>query len=113
MPTYDYDCAQCGSFDALRSVAMRNQNAACPSCGGVAPRILASAPALALMEGGTRLALATNERARHEPKSSGSYARLKHPAGCGCCSTGKRGATVTAPNGNKAFPSKRPWMISH
>ena len=79
----------------------------------VAPRILASAPALSLMEGGTRLAMATNERARHEPKSSGSYARLKHPAGCGCCSTGKRGATVTAPNGNKAFPSKRPWMISH
>ncbi|MBA4329196.1 MAG: FmdB family transcriptional regulator [Polaromonas sp.] len=113
MPTYDYDCAQCGSFDALRSVAMRNQDAACPSCGGVAPRILASAPALALMEGGTRLAMATNERARHEPKSSGSYARLKHPAGCGCCASGKRGATVTAPNGNKAFPSKRPWMISH
>lgn len=113
MPTYDYDCAQCGSFDARRSVAMRNQDAACPSCGGVAPRILASAPALALMEGGTRLAMATNERARHEPKSSGSYARLKHPAGCGCCSTGKRGATVTAPNGNKAFPGKRPWMISH
>lgn len=113
MPTYDYNCAQCGSFDALRSVSMRNQDAACPSCGGVAPRIIASAPALALMEGGTRLAMATNERARHEPKSSGSYARLKHPAGCGCCSTGKRGATVTAPNGNKAFPSKRPWMISH
>jgi len=113
MPTYDYDCAQCGSFDALRSVSMRNQDAACPSCGGVAPRILASAPALALMEGGTRRAMDTNERARHEPKSSGSYARLKHPAGCGCCATGKRGATVTAPNGNKAFPSKRPWMISH
>ena len=113
MPTYDYDCAQCGSFDALRSVSMRNQDAACPSCGGVAPRVIASAPALALMEGGTRLAMATNERARHEPKSSGSYARLKHPAGCGCCASGKRGATVTAPNGNKAFPSKRPWMISH
>ena len=23
------------------------------------------------------------------------------------------GFTVTAPNGAKAFPSKRPWMISH
>ena len=113
MPTYDYACGQCGSFDALRSVSMRNQAAACPTCGGVAPRIIASARALALMEGGTRRAMDTNERARHEPKSSGSYARLKHPAGCGCCSTGKRGATVTAPNGNKAFPSKRPWMISH
>jgi hypothetical protein len=34
-------------------------------------------------------------------------------AGCGCCSTGKRGATVTGASGNKAFPAKRPWMISH
>jgi hypothetical protein len=66
------------------------------------------------MEGSTRSAMDVNERARHEPKRSGDYARLKHPAGCGCCSTSsKRGATVTAANGNKAFPSKRPWMISH
>lgn len=113
MPTYDYACPRCGGFDALRPVAARNQAAACPVCGGVSPRVLASAPGLALMEGSTRRALETNERARHEPKSSGDYARLRHPAGCGCCSTGKRGATVTASNGNKAFPSKRPWMISH
>jgi hypothetical protein len=39
---------------------------------------------------------------------------MRHPAGCGCgSSSGKRGATYTAPNGAKAFPSKRPWMISH
>ena len=113
MPTYDYDCSQCGSFDALRSVAMRDQAAACPSCGGIAPRIWASAPALALMASSTRLAIATNEKAQHEPKSSGSYARFKHPPGCGCCVTGKRGATMQAPNGNKSFPTKRPWMISH
>ncbi|MEO5738388.1 MAG: zinc ribbon domain-containing protein, partial [Variovorax sp.] len=60
-----------------------------------------------------RGALATNERARHEPKTSRDYARLKHPAGCGCCSTARGGPTLTAPNGNRAFPSKRPWMISH
>ena len=65
------------------------------------------------MEGETRRAMDLNERARHEPKRSGDYARLKHPCGCGCCSNGRRGATVTAANGNKAFPSKRPWMISH
>ena len=113
MPTYDYSCTRCGSFEALRSVSMRNQAAACPSCGGVAPRLVVSAPALALMEEGTRRAIEVNDRARHEPKNSGNYARLKHPAGCGCCNSGKRGATVTAPNGSKAFPSKRPWMISH
>jgi putative FmdB family regulatory protein len=113
MPTYDYACPQCGPFDSLRSVAMRNQAAACPACSSISPRVLGSSPALALMQDSTRRAVATNERARHEPKSSSDYARLKHPAGCGCCSTGKRGATVQAPNGNKAFPSKRPWMISH
>jgi hypothetical protein len=61
-----------------------------------------------------------NEAARHAPMSSkgyqeGAYGRLRHPSGCGCCSTSKgiRSATVTAANGAKAFPSKRPWMISH
>jgi hypothetical protein len=37
----------------------------------------------------------------------------RHPAGCGCCSSSRKTTTVTAPNGAKAFPSKRPWMISH
>lgn len=113
MPTYDYACHECGGFDAYRTVAARNEAAACPDCGAASPRVFATAPRLALMEGSTRRAIEVNERARHEPKSSGNYARLKHPAGCGCCSTSIRGATVTAPNGNKAFPSKRPWMISH
>lgn len=114
MPTYDYACADCGGFDAFRALAMRNEAAACPDCGAPSPRVFATAPRLGLMEGTTRRAMETNERARHEPKRSGDYARLKHPAGCGCCSTGaSRKATVTAPNGAKAFPSKRPWMISH
>lgn len=114
MPTYDYACSQCGGFDAFRKVAARNEAAACPDCGAASPRVFVSAPRLALMEGSTRRALETNERARHAPKRSGDYGRLKHPAGCGCCSTSsKRGATVKAPNGNKTFPSKRPWMISH
>ena len=113
MPTYDYTCGDCGGFDALRSLTERNQPATCPECGVASPRVFATAPRLALMDGGIRNAMATNERARHEPKSSSDYARLKHPAGCGCCSTAQRGATFKAPNGNKAFPSKRPWMISH
>jgi hypothetical protein len=46
--------------------------------------------------------------------AEGSYARMRHPSGCGCCSgTSKRGSTVTAPSGAKTFPTKRPWMISH
>ena len=113
MPTYDYACSGCGGFDAIRSLSQRNEPAACPACGNAATRVFVAAPQLALMEADTRSAMSTNERARHEPKSSRDYVRLKHPAGCGCCATGKRGATVTGANGNKAFPSKRPWMISH
>lgn len=113
MPTYDYACGGCGGFDAFRSMSQRDEPAACPGCGAPSPRVFASAPRLALLDGGTRSAMDTNERARHEPKSSQDYARLRHPSGCGCCTPGKRGATVTGANGNKAFPSKRPWMISH
>ena len=113
MPTYDYACPDCGGFDAIRSVSRRDEPAECPDCGAPSPRVLSAAPRLALMAGHTRSAIAVNERARHEPKSSRDYQRLKHPAGCGCCSGGRSKATVTAPNGAKAFPSKRPWMISH
>jgi putative FmdB family regulatory protein len=113
VPTYDYRCAHCGGFDALRSVSRRNEPADCPGCGSASPRVMSAAPSLALMPDGTRHAIKVNERAAHEPKRSGDYARLRHPSGCGCCSSARRGATVSAPNGAKAFPSKRPWMISH
>jgi len=113
MPTYDYTCPQCGGFDALRPLVVRNEPAPCPECGGASPRVFAQAPGLALMESNARVAVETNERARHEPKRSRDYQRLRHPAGCGCCVPGRRSATVTAANGNKSFPSRRPWMISH
>lgn len=113
MPTYDYQCNDCGGFEARRNVSERDDTIGCPDCSAASVRVMSAAPRLALMSDGTRRAIATNERAAHEPKRSGDYTRLKHPSGCGCCSTGKRGATVTGANGNKAFPSKRPWMISH
>jgi putative FmdB family regulatory protein len=113
MPTYDYACPSCGGFEAFRSLSERNNTVACPDCGNDAVRVFTSAPRLALMDGGVRSAMSVNERARHEPKSSRDYQRLRHPAGCGCCSPGRSKATLTAPNGAKAFPGKRPWMISH
>ncbi len=113
MPTYDYACVACGGFDAMRTVAERDEPVACPDCGSASPRVFIAAPRLALMASGTRTAMATNERARHEPQRAGEYLSRKHPAGCGCCSPAKRSATVMDARGNKAFPSKRPWMISH
>lgn len=119
MPTYDYACPGCGGFDALRPVGERNEPCACPDCGTASPRVFVQAPRLACTTPEQRRAHDINERAQHAPRSSrdtdsGSYGRLKHPAGCGCCSpSSRKTTTVTAPNGAKAFPSKRPWMISH
>ena len=117
MPTYEYVCNDCGGFDAVRTISARNDPCSCPVCESVSTRVWASAPGLSFVSSQTRTAHSLNERARHEPKRSadeGNYARMKHPSGCGCCSSSnKRGATVQAQNGSKAFPSKRPWMISH
>jgi putative FmdB family regulatory protein len=120
MPTYDYACPDCGGFDALRPLALRNEPAPCPLCGAGSPRVWTSPARLAYLDSGTRRAIETNERAAHQPRSSSELAdsrsgpgRLRHPAGCGCCAPGRRSATATAPNGAKSFPGKRPWMISH
>lgn len=114
MPTYDYLCPQCGPFETIRAMAQRNDPCACPDCGEDAQRALLSAPRLSAVSGAVRQAHETNERAANAPTASKDYAaRSRHPAGCGCCSSGKRGATVTSASGAKVFPSKRPWMISH
>jgi len=82
----------------------------CPGCGAAAPRALLSMPALGMMDAGRRAALATNERSAHAPEVSSRTGR--HPAGCGCCTSGRTGL-AGAPGAVKGFPSKRPWMISH
>ena len=116
MPTYEYDCARCGPFAALRPLARRAEALACPGCGLAAPRVLLTAPALAgtggHQAGLARQAAARNERSSHAPHSTrddGSYRRMVHPAGCGCC----RSSTRVAADGSKSAPARRPWMISH
>jgi putative FmdB family regulatory protein len=112
MPTYDYSCNDCGDFSALRPMSERNDPLACPTCGEIAQRVMSSSPALASMNSLARSAHATNERAAHAPKTSAEYA-ASHGAGCSCCSGKASRSTVTARDGSKAFPGKRPWMISH
>lgn len=115
MPTYDYVCKECGGFEAVRSITARNDPIDCPHCAVAADRSLSSAPSLALMPETRRHAMSTNEKASHEPMSSKNYASKAHPSGCSCCSSsGKKSkSTLVAPNGNKSFVGKRPWMISH
>jgi hypothetical protein len=65
-------------------------------------------------------AIEKNEAAKHEPQYSTvdsraeNEERLKHPKGCGCQhkKMGTSNLLYTA-DGNKMFPSMRPWMISH
>lgn len=111
MPVYEYLCDGCGTdFSVLRPMAQSGLPHACPECGAQAPRTMLSAPAYAGMPAAERVAYATNERARHEPKTSSQLGHV-HGPGCGCGKPGK--STVVAPDGKKGFPSKRPWMISH
>ncbi|MCA0175189.1 MAG: zinc ribbon domain-containing protein [Proteobacteria bacterium] len=113
MPLYDYLCPACGPFDARRAVAERDVPLPCPHCAAPAVRAWLSTPHLATMPSARRAAFAVNERSAHAPQHSGSYQRLRHPAGCGCCKPGAGSRTAVSPAGAKSFPSARPWMISH
>jgi putative FmdB family regulatory protein len=113
MPVYEYWCESCGDFTALRPMRQFAEPHPCPGCGEPAPRAVLSAPRLSTMAGNQRQAHATNERASHEPVSSGEW-KARHGPGCSCCKAGlPKRATATAADGSKAFPTARPWMISH
>ncbi|MGQ9369380.1 FmdB family zinc ribbon protein [Azospirillum sp. ST 5-10] len=118
MPMYEYLCAHCGPFSDLRPMSRSAEPAPCPGCGAEAPRAILTAPHFSLVAGATRRAVETNERSAHAPMSSAEYKERRaagHGAGCACCSGTKalRSAAVTGKDGAKAFPTKRPWMISH
>ena len=108
MPVYDYHCPDCGTFEVMRRIGNRDAPAVCPRCGLEAGRVMLATPSLPLVSGNVRRAMETNERARHEPKSSS-----RHPSGCGCCSKPSNVANKAGPPAAKSFANKRPWMISH
>lgn len=109
MPVYDYACPECGPFEALARMSEFAEPCNCPACEAQAPRVMLTAPSLAIMPSAKRNAHATNERSADSPKRGG------HPPGCGCCSGAKthKTSTLHRPDGSKSFPGKRPWMISH
>lgn len=105
MPIYEYECAGCGTFSAMRRVADRDAPQACPDCGAEARRMV-SATMLALMAPARRRAHAGNERSAHAPALSQGH---RHGPGCGCGTAAAKPAADAA----KSYPGKRPWMISH
>ena len=48
MPVYDYACDDCGTFTALRPMSAFDLPCGCPDCGVEAPRVMLTAPALAI-----------------------------------------------------------------
>jgi putative FmdB family regulatory protein len=115
MPLYEYWCEDCGDFTAMRPMSEFAEPQPCPDCGTPAPRALITAPRVSGMAAASKQAHAINERSAHEPVSKEAYLeRSKHGAGCSCCAPGlPKRATVKGKDGSKAFPTARPWMISH
>ena len=68
MPLYEYACAACGPFVAMRPLAEFSAPCACPECGTAAPRNLMASPAL-------------GAGASPGPAPAGRM----HPAACACC----------------------------
>jgi len=80
MPVYDYECADCGVFDAMRRIAERDDALPCPRCGAFARRVTISAPALGggAGDGGGPVSSASSSA------SEGRYGGMRH-VGCTCC----------------------------
>jgi putative FmdB family regulatory protein len=69
MPTYDYECPDCGPFSENRPMAEFDRPQPCPDCSALAPRLL-TAPALG---GGA------------QQSDPGGTSTPAHAGGCACC----------------------------
>jgi putative FmdB family regulatory protein len=74
MPVYDYECTDCGAFEAARRIAERDEPAACPGCGAIAERVTIGAPSLGKSSSSSGTA----------SDDAGSYG-MRHRGGCACC----------------------------
>jgi putative FmdB family regulatory protein len=74
MPTYEYECADCGPFSQMVPMAAYDQDQACPDCGAASPRLL-TLPAIGGMAA--------------SPDAGGGSAPA-HAGGCSCCSAPRR-----------------------
>jgi putative FmdB family regulatory protein len=74
MPTYEYECADCGPFSEVRPMAEFDQPQPCPDCTTPAPRLL-TAPSLV-----AALRKPIPERRQHRPTQA--VARAARRDGC-------------------------------
>lgn len=110
MPLYDYKCADHGLFHELIPMQVSGGSCPCPSCGAESPRVVLVAPQILAMAPEKKRAIATNEQAAHEPRRGNL--ETEHEQGC-CHRERTKPKVFYTAEGNKMFPSARPWMISH
>lgn len=117
MPVYEYKCSEHGVFYDLATIDDAAEPTDCPTCGVSSPRIIQLPPEVLAMSPAARKAAATNEKSQHEPAFSTKDRREhdhQHRSGCGCTHHGaKKSKLMYTAQGDKMFPSMRPWMISH
>lgn len=116
MPVYDYKCSQHGVFSELATMEQSQLPAPCPQCSELSARVIMLPPEVLAMSPEKRKAMATNEKSRHEPEFSTLERRThdhQHRNGCGCEAKKPGSKLFYTAQGDKMFPSMRPWMISH
>lgn len=115
MPVYDYKCSEHGVFNELAAMEDHHLPAKCPQCNAVSPRVIMMPPEILAMAPAKRQAHNVNEKSANEPVFSNEDRRKhdqQHAKQCGCHNPKKSNLMYTA-QGEKMFPSMRPWMISH
>ena len=112
MPMYEYECASCGVFTALRSMRASQDPVACDTCGAPSQRIM-SAPRLAILGKFQREAHERNEQSAHAPRQA-------RRSSCGCTGTHTcKSTTKVNPDTGKAAlqvqtkKTARPLMLGH
>ena len=110
MPLYEYQCDDCGPFEARAPMAECARSAACPKCSAPARRVLLTAPRIAGMSAHRREAHELNERSADSPKRGAPHQFDRPDRQARQTGDGPRKPDR---NGAKGFPGRRPWMISH
>ena len=109
MPLYDYKCVDHGLFHDLVPMQASGECAMCPTCGALSPRVIMVPPEMLDMAPEKRQAIERNEKAMHEPRHGNQHSEKEQ----GCCHHKRNSKLFYTAEGNKMFPSARPWMISH
>jgi putative FmdB family regulatory protein len=116
MPVYDYKCKDHGLFFELSTMDEAHLPKPCPQCQSLAARVICVSPDLLDMPKEKKQAFAVNEKAQNEPVYSTVDRREQdheHKNGCGCNHKKRGRLLLYTAQGDKMFPSARPWMISH